>query len=86
MYRGTVTHFTHVVNIAPPEDVNVNLTDSPAVGWTNNTFKVFLSFTVRPPKKAQDTLFKLLIENSHFKAIVRISFCVVTNSLFGSDF
>lgn len=42
------------------------------VGWTKNIFKVFLSFTVRPPKKAQDTLFKLLIENSHFKAIVRI--------------
>lgn len=60
------------MNIAPPEDVNVNLTDSPAVGWTNNTFKVFLSFTVRPPQKAQDTLFKLLIENSHRKAIIRI--------------
>lgn len=71
--RNCDTFFlTHVVNVAPPEDVNVNLTDSPAVGWTKNIFKVFLSFTVRPPKKAQDTLFKLLIENSQLKAIVRI--------------
>lgn len=70
--RNCDTFFTHVVNIAQPEDVNVNLTDSPAVGWTNSTFKVFLSFTVCPPEKAQDTLIKLLIENSQLKAIVQI--------------